>query len=156
VTAPDPRRRTRLALIIALAAAVVLGGLALVFLGIGAELDEERDVFLKVEVTELREDIAEQIRVGDPVFTDAGGMLVGEIVEVDVAPSREAVPDAEGRLNDAENPVEWTAIVVIQATGREGAGIVAIDNEVVQAGRPYNVISRSYYLPGTVVNVDVR
>lgn len=156
MTTPDTRRRTWVVLIIALAVIVVFGGVALVFLGTGAELAEEREVFLKVEVTELREDIADQIQVGDPVFTDAGGMLVGEIVEVEVAKSREAVPDAEGQLIDASNPIEWTAIVVIEAAGREGQGIVAIDNEVVQAGRPFNVISRKYYLPGTVVSVDVR
>lgn len=135
---------------------VVLGGLALVLFGVGAELQEEREVLLTVFATELTEEVAAVPAIGDPVFTDPAGMVVGEIIEVEAGPYVIPVADSEGQLHRREDPTRWQVTVVVKATGREGEGIVSIGNEVVQAGRTFNLISRGYYLRGTVVSVDVR
>lgn len=149
-------RNPRLIAFAVLGVLVVVGGLGLAFFGVGSELSESRDVMLTVKATELENAVAEMVAVGDPVFTDAGGMQVGEISEVEVSPFIMPVPDYEGVLHPAEDPTQSEVIVTIEARGREGDGIVAIDNQVIQAGMQFNVITNRYVLRGTVVGVDVR
>lgn len=156
MTSEARRAPSRAVLIAILGALVLLGGLALRYLGIGAELSEEKQVVLTIEVVDLREEVGDLIEVGDPVFTDPAGMRIGEVTSVEVYPSVESVPDAQGELHEAADPVRFDALVTVTATGREGDGFVALGNEVVQAGRDFNLISRAYYLLGKVVSVDVE
>lgn len=150
------RRDPRVVVLAILGVAVVLGGLGLAMFGIGAELQEERAVTLKVLATMLPEEAAVLPAEGDPVYTDPAGMLVGHVSEAVSGPYELAVPDAEGKLHLGEDPTRWQVMVTIEATGREGDGIVSVGNEVIQAGQTFNVISREYFLRGTVVSVDVQ
>ncbi|MDA3937231.1 MAG: DUF4330 domain-containing protein [Actinomycetota bacterium] len=149
-------RDKRLIALTVLGALVVIGGLGLGLLGIGAELQQERQVLLTVRAIELAPEVAATPAVGDPVFTDPAGMLVGEVISVKAGPYLLAVPDAQGNLHTGEDPTLMQVDVVLKTTGREGEGIVTIGNTVVQAGQTFNAISREYYLRGTVVSVDVR
>ncbi|MBN2839525.1 MAG: DUF4330 domain-containing protein [Coriobacteriia bacterium] len=149
------RRDPRLTAIAVLAVLVIAGGLALGFFGVGSQLAEEKTVRLGVLVTEIPEEVAREVQVGDQVFTDPGGMIVGEVVEVEAGPWLVTVPDAEGQLHGRQDPTMWQVKAVIEATGRQSEDIVAIDNEVVQAGQYYSLISRDYYIKGIVVSVDV-
>ncbi len=146
----------RLVLLVALGTLVVVMGVALALSGVGAEMAVDRRLSIVVRAEDLEQEVAELVAPGDPIFTDAGGMRVGEITEVSMGPDIEAVPDAEGGLNAAEDPTAFSVEVTIEAEGREGDGIVALHNEVIQAGKTFNLISREYYLRGTVVSVDVR
>ncbi len=150
------RRDPRFIVVAVLAILALAGGLALGFFGVGSELAEERTVHLGVLITEIPEEVAREVRVGDQVFTDPGGMVVGEVIEVDAGPWVVTVPDAEGQLHGREDPTMWQVKAVIEATGRQSEDIVAIDNQVVQAGQFYSLISRDYYIKGIVVSVDVR
>lgn len=156
MTDTAPVRDMRLIVLAVLGALVVIGGLGLGLMGIGAELQQERQVVLTVRAIELAPEVAAVPAVGDPVFTDPAGMLVGEVVSVESGPYVTAVPDAQGALHRGEDPVLMQVDIVLEASGRMGEGIVTIGNEVVQAGQTFNVISREYYLRGTVVSVDVR
>ncbi len=149
------RRDPRLIAFAALAVLTIVGGLALGFLGVGAQLAEERDVRLTLLVTEIPPEVAQKVQVGDPVFTDPGGMRIGEIVEVEAGPDLLDVPDAEGNIYAREHPILWRVRAVVEAPGRMSDEIVAIDNEVVQAGQFFALISKSYYLHGMVIDVDV-
>jgi len=150
------RRDPRLIALAVFGALAVIGALALGFFGVGSQLAEERTIMLTVHVPDIQEEVARTVEVGDPVFTDAGGMLIGEVVEVEAGPDVISVSDAQGRLHARENPVRWQVKAVVQTTGRQSDDIVAIDNQVVQAGSFFALISRDYYLKGTVVSVDVR
>lgn len=149
------RRDPRLIALAVLAALTVAGGLALGFFGVGAQLAEERDIRLTLLVTEIPPEVAQKVQVGDSVFTDPGGMRIGEIVEVEAGPDLLEVPDASGNVHAREHPILWRVRAVVEAPGRMSDEIVAIDNEVVQAGQFYALISHSYYLHGMVVDVDV-
>lgn len=137
-----------------LLAAVVVGGMALFFTGVGADLSEPREVRLTFYAKELEHEVAEMVKVGDPVFSDPGGMLVGEIVDVELEPTIMPVPDCEGGLHAAADPTQDAVTVVIAAQGREGNGIVAIDNQVVQAGTQFTLVSTEYVLKGVLTSVD--
>ena len=148
------QRDPRLIAFLVLVAVVIAGGAALFLTGVGADLSESKDVRLTLYAKELEPEVAAKVAVGDQVFTDPGGMVVGEIVEVVVEPTIEAVPDFEGNLNAAEDPTLDAVRVVIAATGREGNGIVAIDNQVVQAGTQFTLVSRDYVLRGVLTGVE--
>jgi len=134
---------------------VVAGGLALGLAGVGAQLSESRDLRVTIYSDDLPPAVAAMVRVGDPVFTDPGGMVVGEIVDVEIGPTVEPVPDFAGRLQAAENPVKDAVTIVVAAQGREGEGVVAIDNQVIQAGMGFNVVTNRYMLKGVVTGVEL-
>ncbi len=150
------RQDPRLTALVVLAVLAVGGGLALGFLGVGSQLAEQRTVNVTVLVPDIQEEAARTVKVGDSIFTDAGGMEIGTVIEVDAGPDIISVADAQGELHARENPVRWRVRAVIETTGRQSEDIVAIDNQVVQAGSFFALISRDYYLKGTVVSVDVR
>lgn len=151
-----PARNPRLLTFAILGLLVLVLGFGLGFFGVGSELSESREVVIMVKAIELETPVAEMVAKGDSVFTDAGGMKVGEITDVSVSPFVMPVPDYEGVLHPAEDPTQSEVLVEITARGREGNGIVAVDNQVVQAGMQFNVITNRYVLRGTVVGVDVR
>jgi len=148
----DPRFVAFVALLVA--AAVIAVGLA--FFGVGAELSEDRTVVVRVRIVDLNKEVAAQIVEDETVFADPGGMAIGRIVGVDVGPVERAVATAEGVLVPADDPVQQQAIIEIEAAGREGNGIVALHNQVVQAGQVFNVVTKDMFLRGTVLSVDVR
>lgn len=149
------RDRRTSALIVLLLVALGLAA-ALAFFGVGAELSEERTVVLSVRAADLQRQVAEQLRVGDTVFADAGGMAIGTITDVRVAPVTRAVANAQGELKAAEDPTTYEAVVVIEAVGRQGDGIVALHNQVIQSGQSFDIVTKSLFMRGLVLSVDVR
>lgn len=156
MTQTPSRRDRRLVTLGILGAVVLFGAIGLAAFGVGAELQQERTVTLTVLSTALPKEVVMLPAVGDPVYTDPAGMLVGQVSSVEYGPYVLPVPDADGGLHRGEDPTRWQVEVVIEAIGREGDGIVSIGNEVVQAGQTFNVISREYFLRGVTVSVDVR
>lgn len=151
-----PRRDARvvaLVVLLLLAAAIAAG---LYFFGVGAELSQERTVIVNVRVTGLSTEVASQITDNETVFADPGGMAIGEITEVVVEPGERSVADAQGRLHAAQDPTQDQATITIEAKGREGDGIVALHNQVLQGGQTFNVVTKKLFLRGTVLTVDVR
>jgi len=152
---PESRTRNPLvAVFIGLIVVVAVGGLLLALTGVGAELSESRELRLTIYAVELLPEVAAMVEVGDPVYTDPGGMEVGEIVDVTRGPSIMPVPDFQGTIHAAEDPTQDEVSVVIAARGREGNGIVAIDNQVIQAGMQFNVVTDRYVLKGVVTGVE--
>jgi hypothetical protein len=153
----DSRRRNPLVLaFLVTAAVVVVGGLALGFFGIGAELAQPKTVLITIRNEKIEPEIASQIKVGDPLYTDTAGMEVGKVVSVKVIPQPTTVGDAQGKLHVDADPTSVQIDTTVEARGREGNGLVVLDTQVVQAGQSLNLISKRYYLSGTVVSVDVR
>lgn len=154
---PTGRRRNPVLLALALTGAVaIVGGLALGFLGVGAQLAQRRTVVLRVRTVPLEKAIADQIRVGDTLYTDTAGVPVGRIVSLVETRVPVVVSDARGGLHLDADPIDWQVEADIEGAGREGNGLVALDTQVVQAGESFNIISKSYYIGSQVVNVDVR
>lgn len=149
------RDRRMLVLVVLLLLAFGLAA-ALAFFGVGAELSEERTVVLSVRVPDLQHRVSEQLKVGDTVFADAAGMPIGEITDVRVGPVVRATADAKGTLHAAEDPIVDEALITIEAVGRQGDGIVALHNQVIQSGQSFNVVTKELFMRGTVLGVEVR
>lgn len=151
-----PRRDARVVTLVALLllAAVIAAGLY--FFGVGAELSQERTVVVTVRVSGLPRAVSEQITADETVFADPGGMAIGEITDVLVEPGERSAADARGELHAAQDPVQDQATITIEARGREGDGIVALHNQVLQGGQTFNVVTKKLFLRGTVLTVDVR
>lgn len=139
-----------------LVAVVVAGGLLLGFFGVGAQLAQPRTIRVTIRNKSVEPEIASQIHVGDPLFTDTAGMQIGRVVKVVVTPQPQAVPDDKGRLHLQADPISDQVDTTFEARGRVGNGLVVLETQVVQAGQFLNLISKRYYLSGTVVSVDVR
>lgn len=138
------------------AAAVVVGGLLLGFFGVGAELAQPKTIIVTVRNKGVDPTVAGQIKVGDRVYTDTAGMEIGRVIKVEGAPQPLAVPDENGTLHLHGDPLQWQVDTTIEARGRQGNGLVVLDNQVIQSGQFMNLISQRYYLSGSVVDVDVR
>lgn len=151
-----PRRDARVVtlVVLLLLAAVIAAGLY--FFGVGAELSQERTVVVTVRVSGLPRAVSEQITADETVFADPGGMAIGEITDVLVEPGERSAADAQGELHAAQDPVQDQATITIEARGREGDGIVALHNQVLQGGQTFNVVTKKLFLRGTVLTVDVR
>ncbi len=139
-----------------LGAIVVLGGLGLGFFGIGAELAQPRTLRVTVRAKNLEKVIAQQVKAGDPIFTDTAGIEIGRIVSAVATPQPQPVPDSKGKLHLDPDPVNWQVDATVEAHGRVGNGLVVLDTQVVQSGQTLNLISKKYYLSGVVVSIDVR
>ena len=148
------KRDPRVVALATLVGLAVLVGLALGLTGVGADLSEPRDVTITVYAEELLPDVAAMVEVGDVIYTDPGGMASGEIVDVERGPMVAEVPDSEGSLQAAEDPTQDAVTVVMRATGREGNGVVALENQVIQAGMQFIVITNDYMLKGLVTGVE--
>lgn len=139
-----------------LGAVVLLGGLALGFFGVGAEMSQPRTVTMVVRVERLPPEIAPQIKVGDPVYTDMAGVEIGRVTKVVVVPQPDIVTDAQGRVHVTDDDLRRRVDVTVEGTGREGGGLIVINAQVVQAGRDNYLISDRYFLQGRIVSVDVH
>jgi hypothetical protein len=151
-----PHRDARVVTLVILLVLAAMIAAGLYFFGIGAELSRERTVVMTVRVSSLPHEVSSQIESGETVFADPGGMVIGEITDVVVEPVERTAQDARGRLHPASDPVMDQATITIEARGREGDGIVALHNQVVQGGQTFNVVTRKLFLRGTVLTVDVR
>lgn len=151
------RRSPLLTVFAVLGVVVVLGGMALAFFGVGAELAKPRDVTFKTRIKVADRRIAELPKPGDPVFTDTAGMRIGEIVSTEVTRAAMPVGDKFGNVHLNADPMNWQLEVTIKATGRIGNGMVLLDTQVLQVGQGFSVISQRYYLPNAlVVSIDVE
>ncbi len=139
----------------ATAAAVAVGAVGLGFFGVGAELAKPKAIVVTIRNRDVEPEIASQVRVGDRLFTDSAGVAIGEVIGVKVVPQPTVVPDAKGELHLHGDPMRVQIDTTVRARGREGNGLVVLDTQVVQAGQCLNLISKRYYLNGTVVSVDV-
>lgn len=151
-----PRRDARVVTLVILLVLAALIAAGLYFFGVGAELSRERTVVMTVRVSSLPREVSAQIESGQTVFADPGGMVIGEITDIVVEPIERTAPDAQGRLLPAADPVQDQATITIEARGREGDGIIALHNQVIQGGQTFNVVTRKLFLRGTVLTVDVR
>ena len=156
MSAASPRLSPLARAMVVLGVAVVVMGALLFFFGAGAELSVPHDVTFVVRVDHLDKVVAAQIRPGDPLYTDFAGMYIGRVKSVVVQPAPRAVPDSQGALHKDPDPVQVRADVTIEGVGREGKNIVALTNQVIQAGMQFSVISDRYFVRGQVVTVDVR
>ena len=152
--APGPSRLARV--LIGLGIAVVLIGAALVFFGVGAQLSQAKEVTFTVRSDQVRKVVADQVKVGDPVYTDFAGMYVGRVSKVIVGPDPRSVPDKNGNLHAVPDPIRVMTDITVTAPGREGDGIVALANQVIQAGTQFSVVSDRWVVKGTVIKLDVH
>lgn len=146
---------TRISIVVLLCVTIV-GGAGFMLSGVGVELGEWREVRMAVVVPDVHPDVATQVKVGDPVYTDPAAMYVGVIEQVDIAPMLRASPDASGALRVSEDPLVRELTIVVSTRGRRSAEIVAVGSQVVQVGMEFAVVSRIYQLQGWIVEIDVR
>lgn len=150
------RRDPRVAALIAFLASALVLGAVLAFFGVGAELSQVRTVVIEVRITDIPHEVSAQIVSNETVYADPGGMPVGTITDVQVGPLVRDTPDAQGNLVAALDPTADQAVITVEARGREGDGVVAIDNQVVQGGQTFNIVTKKLFLRGTVLSVEVR
>jgi hypothetical protein len=151
-----PRMSPTVKVLIGLGIAVVVVGALLIFFGVGAELSKPKEVTFTVRSDQVRKVISDQVKVGDPVFTDFGGMYIGRVSKVEITQDMRSVPDAQGRLHATADPLRVQTDITVTAPGREGDGIVALSNQVIQAGTQFSVISDKYVIKGSVVQLSVH
>jgi hypothetical protein len=156
MTDAAPRRSLLVTVIIGLGIAVVVAGIALVFFGVGAQLTKPRVITFTVQAEQLRPQVAEQIKVGDELYTDFAGSPIGRVTKVVLTPDLKAVPDAQGSLHAAPDPVRDRVAVTIEGTGREANGIVALSSQILQVGMFFTMVSNRYLVRGQVVAIGVR
>jgi hypothetical protein len=149
-------RRTLLRALMITGAVVVIGGLALVFFGFGADLSGGKTVTITVRQDELAAEIAGSVKVGDDVYNDLAGAAIGRVVDVQVIPQPRVTGDAGGELHVVDDPLLKRLDITIEGPGRIGDGLVILGSQVVQVGRGIIVASKTYSLIPTVVSIDVR
>ncbi len=147
--------RLQLAILILLVACVALGA-GLVFFGVGAQLSAPKTVTVLVQADDVRPVIADQVKAGDPIYTDFAGMYVGRVTKVQQTRDEKAVPDAAGNLHVATDPLHVQLNVTVEGPGREGDGIIAMSSQVLQAGSSFSIISDRYFIRGTVLEIHAR
>ena len=138
------------------AGVVIAGALLLAIFGVGAQLTQSRRVAIVVRVDQIPPEVASQIRVGDPAFTDVAGVLIGQVTKVDSRPEPRTTTDSAGGVHLSQDLTNRQVDVTIEGDGRVGAGLVIIHSQAILAGRPFSLISHHYYLAGTLVSVHVR
>lgn len=156
MSAPEPRYGPWGRVLIVTGALVVIGGLLLTFSGVGAELREEREVAYTLAVPDLDREVSAAVEVGDPIYTDFGGVKVGEVATVQTRAMPLEVPDAQGRLHEAASPVLDEVRMTVVSQGRVGENFVAIGGQVLLVGQQLTLISEDWRLTGVVTGVDVR
>jgi hypothetical protein len=134
---------------------VALGALAL-FFGAGSQLTRQREVSVVARVDEIPPEVASQIRVGDPIFTDIAGAEVGRVTAVVARPEPVVADDAMGRAHLGGDPTNSQVDVTVTGEGRVGTGLVIIHSQAVLPGHSFGLVSSRYDLIGTVVSVRVR
>jgi hypothetical protein len=135
---------------------VIVASVCIALFGAGAQLTRTRSVTVVVRLWQLPPEVASQIHVGDPAFTDVARVLIGTITNVRSYPQPEITTDALGRVHVAGDPTTRRVDVTIAGTGRVGDGLVIVHTQAMLAGRPFSLLSDRYYLAGTLVSVDVR
>jgi hypothetical protein len=148
--------RTLLRALIITGAVVAIGGLALAFFGVGADLSGGKTVTITVRQDELAAEIAGAVKVGDSVYNDLAGAAIGRVVDVQVIPQPRVTGDAQGQLRVVGDPLLKRLDITIEGPGRIGDGLVILGSQVVQVGRGIIVASKTYSLIPTVVSIDVR
>lgn len=148
----DPRM---IALAALLLVAVVLG-VTVVSTGPGADLSETTTVTITVRVLDVPKIVSGQIAAGDSVSVDPAGMGIGTVTDVSVGPQYRSVSDASGQLQSSPDPNSDEVIVTIESEGRQGGGVIAIENQVVQAGQTFDIITPHVYLRGQILTVEAR
>lgn len=98
--------------------------------------------------------VATSIRKGDPVVVAPGGMRVGIVRRVVVTPHKEVTASADGRLVLARDPYYMDVEITFVGEGRVSPTLVALKNQIVQAGMPFTLVSADYSVTGQIVAVS--
>jgi hypothetical protein len=123
----------RLIVLVVLSTALFVGGCS----GEPSESATQAPVELKLLVRNATPPIEESFLVGDVVRIKDTGTELGEITDVEVEPTRQAVPDSEGMLNEARSPILVDIVLTIEGEAsvsergyRFGNQLVYINNDI--------------------------
>jgi hypothetical protein len=147
--------QTLIRALVAAGIVVVVGGLALVFFGFGADMSDVRTVTMVVRRDNVMPETAAAIQVGDPIYADIAGSEIGRVAAVEVTAQPMLTADAQGAVHVVGDPRAKMVTVTIKGPGRTGDGLIAIGSQVVQVGRGIMTISKRYNWSAVVVSVDV-
>jgi hypothetical protein len=152
-----PRRNLLAVALVVVGALVAFGGIGLLAFGGDAEVTKPRNVEFRARIKVPDKRIADLPKPGDVLYSDTGGIPVGQIVSTEVTHAIIALGDKAGGIHANPDPLNWQMEAVIRARGRIGGGMVVLDTQVLQVGQSFSIISQRYYLPNaTVVSIDVQ
>jgi hypothetical protein len=137
-------------------AAVIVGGLALSYSGVGVRLSAPRTVDVRLRTEPVPNEAAKAVKVGDPVYTEPGGLLIGRITAVKVGPQKMAIGDSAGTLHIRDYTLMSVVELTLTSTGRTGDDLVAISNQAVTVGHRLWIYTDRAFFDTLVVGIDVR
>ncbi len=139
-------------LIASLLILIILG--AIIFnLRAQSSLEKERKIVFEVYCPDILPEVSEQVRVGDKVFTDPGGMLIGKVAKVRAEPSKRPVTTDDGKVVVGINPLSYDLYITVEGRGRVSERLIALKNQVIQANAEFRLTSARYQLKGLVVKI---
>ena len=104
----------------------------------------------------VRPSVAEHVKEGDVVLSDAGGFPIGEVVQVKVRPARRVVATDDGRLVLTEDPFFKDMWVKIKSRAYIRKDVVSLRTQVIQVGMDFVLMSGRYRISGRVVDLNVQ
>lgn len=103
----------------------------------------------------LHPDMVHLIKKGQKIVNSPGGQNIGKIHSFEIRPHLDTVITRNGDIKKANDPFYKNAFIKVRAKGYANEDLVALHNEVIQAGASYKLNTALYVLDGKILSIDI-
>ena len=116
--------------------------------------DEKKEIYFTVELTNLKQELVDQVKVGDRILDSTRGQYYGVIEALEVKSTDRLVRDFENkRFVRTDVPDRYTLWITVRCNGTESDTEIKVEGEVFKVGKRLTIKSKGYGGIGYVVNL---
>lgn len=114
-----------------------------------------KEVVVLALVSDVSQYTVDAVQPGSHVYDPTSKSYMGEVVDVQVTPHRDAVETADGRVVMAEVPERFDLLVSYKGNAQVSESTVRLASYDMRVGASISVASRDFMILTTVLRVDI-
>lgn len=146
---------TRQQIIWAIFTVALLAGVLILNQRASGPFEKVRMIEYTFKTERLHPDMASLVKKGQKVINSPGGQVIGRVHNYKIEPHVEPVTTRTGEIKKASDPYYKNVFIKVRAKGYANEDLVALHNEVVQAGPPAKLNTAVYVFDGRITDIKI-
>lgn len=139
----------------ALSAAILIAGIFILNQRAESPFEKINTVEFTFKTDRLDPKMAALVKEGQKVLNSPGGQVIGNISSFEIQPHSDSVTAGDGTIKRASDPYYKNVLINVRAKGYANDDLVALHNEVIQAGTTYKLNTSIYVFDGKITSIEI-